>query len=70
MNAEGFKQYIEHVADRRLERVGLPVQYHAENPFLMSEAVTSPKRRTLRRASRSTKRAARRSGRTGRDSGR
>jgi ribonucleoside-diphosphate reductase beta chain len=40
MNAEGFKQYIEHIADRRLERVGLPTQYHVENPFpWMGEAV-------------------------------
>lgn len=40
MNAQGFKQYIEHIADRRLERVGLPLQYKVENPFpWMSEAV-------------------------------
>lgn len=40
MNAGGFKQYIEHIADRRLERVGLPAQYNVQNPFTwMSEAV-------------------------------
>lgn len=40
MNADGFKQYIEHIADRRLERVGLPAQFNVENPFTwMSEAV-------------------------------
>ena len=40
MNAQGFKQYIEHIADRRLERIGLPTQYNVENPFpWMSEAV-------------------------------
>lgn len=40
MNAAGFKQYIEHIADRRLERVALSKQYHVENPFpWMSEAV-------------------------------
>jgi ribonucleoside-diphosphate reductase beta chain len=40
MNAAGFKQYIEHIADRRLERVGLPKQFNVENPFpWMSEAV-------------------------------
>jgi ribonucleoside-diphosphate reductase beta chain len=40
MNADGFKQYIEHIADRRLERVGLPTQYNVENPFpWMGEAV-------------------------------
>ncbi|MBY0111140.1 ribonucleotide-diphosphate reductase subunit beta [Patescibacteria group bacterium] len=40
MNADGFKQYIEHIADRRLERVGLPTQFNVENPFTwMSEAI-------------------------------
>lgn len=40
MNADGFKQYIEHIADRRLERVGLPPQYNVDNPFpWMSEAI-------------------------------
>lgn len=40
MNAESFRQYIEHIADRRLARIGLPKQYNATNPFpWMSEAV-------------------------------
>ena len=40
MNAAGFKQYIEHIADRRLASVGLPAQYNVENPFpWMGEAV-------------------------------
>ncbi|MDB5189483.1 MAG: nrdB [Parcubacteria group bacterium] len=40
MNADGFKQYIEHIADRRLATVGLPAQYNVPNPFpWMSEAV-------------------------------
>jgi ribonucleoside-diphosphate reductase beta chain len=40
MNAEGFKKYIEHIADRRLARVGLPEQYGTPNPFpWMSEAI-------------------------------
>ncbi len=40
MNAAGFKQYIEHIADRRLNSIGLPSQYNVENPFpWMSEAV-------------------------------
>ncbi len=40
MNAEGFKQYIEHIADRRLATIGLPAQYNVANPFpWMSEAV-------------------------------
>ncbi len=33
INAEQFCNYVEHMADRRLERLGLPKQYNAENPF-------------------------------------
>ncbi|MDI9354720.1 MAG: ribonucleotide-diphosphate reductase subunit beta [Cyanobium sp. MAG06] len=33
MNADGFKQYVEHIADRRLLSVGLPTQYNVTNPF-------------------------------------
>ncbi|MBI4086797.1 ribonucleotide-diphosphate reductase subunit beta [Candidatus Kaiserbacteria bacterium] len=48
MNAAGFKQYIEHVADRRLERVGLPIQFHSANPFpWMSEAVDLSKEKNF-----------------------
>ncbi|MEK7662010.1 MAG: ribonucleotide-diphosphate reductase subunit beta [Patescibacteria group bacterium] len=40
MNADGFKKYIEHIADRRLNRIGLPSQYNTPNPFpWMSEAI-------------------------------
>lgn len=40
MNADGFKQYIEHITDRRLNSIGLPSQYNVQNPFpWMSEAV-------------------------------
>jgi len=40
LNADGFRKYIEHIADRRLARVGLPEQYHTANPFpWMSEAI-------------------------------
>ena len=40
MNADGFKQYIEHIADRRVNRIGLSSQYNTPNPFpWMSEAV-------------------------------
>ncbi|MSU74958.1 MAG: ribonucleotide-diphosphate reductase subunit beta [Candidatus Magasanikbacteria bacterium] len=40
MNAEGFRKYIEHIADRRLARVGLPAQFNTPNPFpWMSEAI-------------------------------
>lgn len=48
MNAAGFKQYIEHIADRRLERVGLPTQFNVENPFpWMSEAVDLSKEKNF-----------------------
>ncbi|MFA5830921.1 MAG: ribonucleotide-diphosphate reductase subunit beta [Candidatus Paceibacterota bacterium] len=48
MNANGFKQYIEHIADRRLERVGLPIQYGVENPFpWMSEAIDISKEKNF-----------------------
>ncbi|MDB5260171.1 MAG: ribonucleotide-diphosphate reductase subunit beta [Candidatus Nomurabacteria bacterium] len=40
LNAEGFKQYIEYIADRRLGRVGIDPLYNVSNPFpWMSEAV-------------------------------
>lgn len=40
LNAEGFQQYIEYIADRRLARIGLPKQFNTTNPFpWMSEAV-------------------------------
>ncbi len=48
MNAAGFKQYIEHIADRRLERIGLPAQYNVENPFpWMSEAIDLSKEKNF-----------------------
>lgn len=33
INAEQFCNYVEHMADRRLERLGLPKLYNKENPF-------------------------------------
>jgi len=40
LNAELCRQYVEHIADRRLERIGLPAQYRAANPFpWMSETM-------------------------------
>lgn len=33
MNARQFCQYVEYVADRRLERIGLEKAYNVENPF-------------------------------------
>jgi ribonucleoside-diphosphate reductase beta chain len=40
LNAGLFREYVEFVADRRLERIGLPAQYQARNPFpWMSETI-------------------------------
>lgn len=48
MNADGFKQYIEHIADRRLARVGLPAQFFSTNPFpWMSEAIDLSKEKNF-----------------------
>lgn len=48
MNAEGFKQYIEHIADRRLQRVELPPQFNVANPFpWMSEAIDLSKEKNF-----------------------
>lgn len=33
LNAEAVKEYIEYIADRRLERIGLKKVYDAKNPF-------------------------------------
>ncbi len=48
MNAEGFKQYIEYIADRRLARIGLAQQYNVANPFpWMSEAIDLSKEKNF-----------------------
>lgn len=40
LNAALFEEYVEYIADRRLERIGLPKQYNASNPFpWMSETI-------------------------------
>ncbi len=40
LNAESFREYVQHIADRRLERIGLPTKYGARNPFpWMSETI-------------------------------
>jgi ribonucleoside-diphosphate reductase beta chain len=42
------KQYVEHIADRRLERIGLERQYHKDNPFpWMSEIMDMPKEKNF-----------------------
>ncbi len=40
LNSGLFRQYVQFIADRRLERVGLPAQFHSANPFpWMSETM-------------------------------
>lgn len=40
LNAELFREYVQHIADRRLERIGLPTKYGSRNPFpWMSETI-------------------------------
>ncbi len=48
ISQDGFRQYIEYIADRRLQRVGLPIVYGTENPFpWMSEAVDIAKEKNF-----------------------
>jgi ribonucleoside-diphosphate reductase beta chain len=40
LNAGLFREYVQHIADRRLERIGIPVKFNAKNPFpWMSETI-------------------------------
>jgi ribonucleoside-diphosphate reductase beta chain len=40
LNADLFQEYVQFIADRRLERIGLPRQFRARNPFpWMSETI-------------------------------
>jgi ribonucleoside-diphosphate reductase beta chain len=40
LNAGLFREYVQYIADRRLERVGLHTRYNAKNPFpWMSETI-------------------------------
>lgn len=48
INAQQFVDYVEYIADRRLERIGLPKQYHTENPFpWMSQSVDLSKEKNF-----------------------
>jgi ribonucleoside-diphosphate reductase beta chain len=40
LNAPLFREYVQHIADRRLERIGLKARYGSKNPFpWMSETI-------------------------------
>ena len=40
LTAPMFREYVQYIADRRLERIGLTTEYHSKNPFpWMSETI-------------------------------
>jgi ribonucleoside-diphosphate reductase beta chain len=48
ITSKQFCDYVQHIADRRLERIGLEKQYHKKNPFLwMSEATDLDKEKNF-----------------------
>lgn len=48
INARQFCEYVEYIADRRLERIGLPKAYHTSNPFpWMSQATDLQKEKNF-----------------------
>jgi ribonucleoside-diphosphate reductase beta chain len=48
LNASLFRDYVQHIADRRLERIGLPTQYGSQNPFpWMSETMDLAKEKNF-----------------------
>jgi len=48
LNAEAIDQYVQYIADRRLESIGLPRQYDAANPFpWMSEVIDLKKEKNF-----------------------
>jgi ribonucleoside-diphosphate reductase beta chain len=48
LNAPLFIDYVQHIADRRLERIGLSKQYGSANPFpWMSETMDLPKEKNF-----------------------
>lgn len=48
LNAGLFTDYVQYIADRRLERIGLPKIYHSQNPFpWMSETMDLTKEKNF-----------------------
>jgi len=48
LNSGLFRDYVQHISDRRLERIGLPVQYGSSNPFpWMSETMDLAKEKNF-----------------------
>lgn len=48
LNGDLFRDYVQHIADRRLERIALPTQYQSSNPFpWMSETMDLSKEKNF-----------------------
>ena len=48
LNADAIHQYVQYIADRRLESIALPRQYGAVNPFpWMSEVIDLKKEKNF-----------------------
>lgn len=48
LNAEAFRSYVQHIADRRLERIGLAPTFHSSHPFpWMSETMDLSKEKNF-----------------------
>ena len=48
LNAELFRDYVQYIADRRLERIGMTKRYGSKNPFAwMSETIDLPKEKNF-----------------------
>lgn len=48
LNTELFRDYVQYIADRRLERIGLPMQFASTNPFpWMSETMDLAKEKNF-----------------------
>jgi len=48
LNPQTVKDYVEHIADRRLERLGMPLEYNKESPFpWMAEVIDVSKEKNF-----------------------
>jgi ribonucleoside-diphosphate reductase beta chain len=48
LSPKSVKEYVEYIADRRFERINLPLQYHTKTPFpWMSEIIDMPKEKNF-----------------------
>ena len=48
LQATAFRQYVEYITDRRLERIGLPALYHVSHPFpWLSETIDLSKEKNF-----------------------